>query len=194
MDFVDVTTSVDARGWTYVVSVAIKDHVIQEGRWNWLPKALYSTERGNNEIHLRCAAADVYQMSTYKAVSANHAKCFWEWTQSWKFRNTQDIGGSEWKLKTASIYALFRKSITKATELGGNYRLACSRSGLPAEENTQLADVDIERILPYLKHAIQFKMNMDACMVPPIGCTQINPDTHPFPFALLQFFNREVVA
>ncbi len=157
-----------------------------------MPDVLKSRERGLNEIHMKCATALVYYSDGYKMVMDEYAHLFTTWTQSNNFWHCEDIGGAVWRLKESSIYALLRKCILKVTEFGGNYRVLCKAAKLQSAEETHLLPESfVDKIIPYLKHAVEFKLNVDANMIPPASCTQVDPITHPYAYNLLDKYNTE---
>ncbi len=144
-----------------------------------------SPERGPNEVHVKCAAAEVYRTEAYRCVDNEYADNFSKWTLCNEFRNSEHIGGGVWKLKEGSLYALYRKFIIKATEFGGNYRGTLTRCGADSAECVQLPEGAIDSIVPYLKHAIEFKLNLDVGNVPMGGVDFIEPSTNAYAHGLL---------
>ena len=88
-------------------------------------------DRGESELHMKCAVAEIYKTDAHRVMSADCARSFQEWSEQNNFRNAQDIGGSKWALPEILIYALFCKCILKATEYKGNYNQILGLAELP---------------------------------------------------------------
>ena len=94
-------------------------------------------------------------------------------------------------LQESSIYALHRKCITKATELGGNYRQILRNAQLPAE-HMHVPQSVIDKLVPYLMLALAFQLNHKASeMIPAADASKLDPCVHVHAHELLTLYEKE---